>query len=582
MKLARSTTASRRAEQRRRSIARETAYHGTTLGALAATGIPGCATPFEPLTPGGCHVPNTNAYRWPRRTAIRSGRPTRSRSGSSFEGPETVAAVILEPVQNAGGCFAPPEGYFQRVREICDRHGVLLISDEVICSWGRLGHVFGCERYDYQPDIITTAKGLTTAYTPMGAMIVVRHVAEPFMQGSDIVRARLHVRRPPGRRGGARSRTSTSSSARISAATCAPTRARSAAMLEGLRDIDDRRRHARRRLLPRARARQGPGHEGDVQRRGVGGAAARLPLRRAVSSGPDLPRRRPWRPGDPALAAADRRARGVRGDRSVLRPVLDRGRGRGSPTRADADRPSACCPRSGSSSRAGTRSATDAPVRWVHITELARPDALADRRRAAADDRDRSLATTPRQRAYVAARSSRTAIAGLGFGARLRARRAARRRCSRPPQEHGLPVFEVPYELPFIAITERAFAHLVSEQYAALRRSIADPGAPRAARARGARPRRGHDDGRGGDRRQRDVLLGGRGDAIAAERRALAPRTSCDRADGRSIAGDGVVGERRPRARAADAAGRRPRPRAGAGMARRRSATPARSATSSA
>jgi adenosylmethionine-8-amino-7-oxononanoate aminotransferase len=94
-----------------------------------------------------------------------------------------VSAVILEPVQNAGGCFAPPEGYWQRVREICDRYGVLLISDEVICSWGRLGHYFGAQRYDYSPDIITTAKGITSAYAAMGAMIASDRVAEPFMEG---------------------------------------------------------------------------------------------------------------------------------------------------------------------------------------------------------------------------------------------------------------------------------------------------------------------------------------------------------------------------------------------------------------
>jgi adenosylmethionine-8-amino-7-oxononanoate aminotransferase len=100
-----------------------------------------------------------------------------------FEGPETVAAVIMEPVQNAGGCFTPPEGYFDRVREICDEYDVLLISDEVICSWGRLGEWFGAQRYDYQPDIITTAKGLTSAYAPMGAVIASDRVAEPFMDG---------------------------------------------------------------------------------------------------------------------------------------------------------------------------------------------------------------------------------------------------------------------------------------------------------------------------------------------------------------------------------------------------------------
>jgi adenosylmethionine-8-amino-7-oxononanoate aminotransferase len=102
-----------------------------------------------------------------------------------FEGPDTVAAVIMEPVQNAGGCFTPPEGYWQRVREICDRYNVLLISDEVICAWGRLGEWFGAQRYDYLPDIITTAKGLTSAYAPMGAMIASDRVAEPFMDGTN-------------------------------------------------------------------------------------------------------------------------------------------------------------------------------------------------------------------------------------------------------------------------------------------------------------------------------------------------------------------------------------------------------------
>ncbi len=91
--------------------------------------------------------------------------------------------MILEPVQNAGGCFVPPDGYFQRVREICDRYDVLMISDEVICAWGRLGHYFGCERFDYVPDMITVAKALTSAYAPMGGVIASDKVAEPFMEG---------------------------------------------------------------------------------------------------------------------------------------------------------------------------------------------------------------------------------------------------------------------------------------------------------------------------------------------------------------------------------------------------------------
>jgi adenosylmethionine-8-amino-7-oxononanoate aminotransferase len=170
--------------QRTKIIARETAYHGTTLGALAITGITPLRTQFEPLTPGACHVSNTNSYRWPEdRDPLWAADQIEHRI--QFEGAETVAAVILEPVQNSGGCFTPQEGYFQRVREICDKYGVLLISDEVICSWGRLGTYFGCQRYGYQPDIITTAKGLTSAYAPMGAVIASDRVAEPFMSGNN-------------------------------------------------------------------------------------------------------------------------------------------------------------------------------------------------------------------------------------------------------------------------------------------------------------------------------------------------------------------------------------------------------------
>ena len=163
-------------------IARDIAYHGTSLGALSATGITSLREPFEPLTPGGCHVVNTNMFRLAHgMDAADLAEAVAQRI--EFEGPETVSAVIMEPVQNAGGCLTPPEGYFQRVREICDEYNVLMISDEVICAWGRLGEWFGAQRYDYQPDIITTAKGLTSAYAPMGAMIVSDRVAEPFMHG---------------------------------------------------------------------------------------------------------------------------------------------------------------------------------------------------------------------------------------------------------------------------------------------------------------------------------------------------------------------------------------------------------------
>jgi adenosylmethionine-8-amino-7-oxononanoate aminotransferase len=166
-------------------ITREIAYHGTTLGALAATGIPALRTPFEPLVPGGYQVPNTNSYHWPPgRDPLWAADKIEEKI--VFEGPETVAAVILEPLQNAGGCIPPQKGYFQRVREICDRHDVLLISDEVICAWGRLGHYFGCDRYGYVPDLVTTAKGLTSAYAPMGALIVSDRVADPFMHDKEM------------------------------------------------------------------------------------------------------------------------------------------------------------------------------------------------------------------------------------------------------------------------------------------------------------------------------------------------------------------------------------------------------------
>ena len=170
--------------QRYKVIARRTAYHGTTMGALALTGVSSFRVPFEPLTPGGVHVMNTNSYRHPLAKdehAFMMLTTEAIEEAILFEGPETVAAVILEPVQNAGGCLGPPEGYFQRVREICDRHGVLLISDEVICAYGRLGTMFGAQRYDYLPDMITSAKGLTSGYSPLGAVICRDFLAEPFI-----------------------------------------------------------------------------------------------------------------------------------------------------------------------------------------------------------------------------------------------------------------------------------------------------------------------------------------------------------------------------------------------------------------
>ncbi|MFC4071030.1 aspartate aminotransferase family protein [Actinoplanes subglobosus] len=170
-------------------ISRAVAYHGSSMGALSITGIPPFKQDFEPLVPSTMRVPNTNYYRRPdeNMTPEQFGVWAADRIAEQieFEGPDTVAAVYLEPVQNAGGCFPPPPGYFQRVREICDRYDVLLVSDEVICAFGRLGEYFGADRYGYQPDIITVAKGLTSGYVPLGAMIASDRLAEPFLTGTN-------------------------------------------------------------------------------------------------------------------------------------------------------------------------------------------------------------------------------------------------------------------------------------------------------------------------------------------------------------------------------------------------------------
>ncbi|WP_210650181.1 aspartate aminotransferase family protein [Nocardioides sp. SYSU D00065] len=170
-------------------ISRAVAYHGTPQGALSITGIPPLKEMFEPLVPGAHKVPNTNFYRRPEfvgddEKAFGRWAADRIAEAIEFEGPDTVAAVFLEPVQNAGGCFPPPPGYFERVREICDQYDVLLVSDEVICAFGRLGEMFGATEFGYQPDIITCAKGMTSGYSPIGAMIASDRLFEPFRSGA--------------------------------------------------------------------------------------------------------------------------------------------------------------------------------------------------------------------------------------------------------------------------------------------------------------------------------------------------------------------------------------------------------------
>ena len=170
-------------------ISRAIAYHGTTQGALSITSVPGFKHPFEPLVPGNFRVPNTNFYRAPAEYADDEKQfglwaANRVEEVILDEGPDSVAAVFVEPVQNAGGCFPPPPGYFERLREICDTYDVLLVSDEVICAYGRLGTMFGAEKYHYVPDIITSAKGLTSGYSPLGAAIISDRIFEPFSTGA--------------------------------------------------------------------------------------------------------------------------------------------------------------------------------------------------------------------------------------------------------------------------------------------------------------------------------------------------------------------------------------------------------------
>lgn len=172
--------------ERRKVIARRDAYHGTSLGALSFTGIPVCRTAFEPPAIATRHVSSTNAYRHPQggdETAFTGALLDEIEQVIGFEQPETIAMMIAEPVQNAGGSLVPPAGYWEGLREICDRHGILLVSDEVICAFGRIGEWFGAQRLGSEPDMITFAKGLTGAHFSMGGLLMHERVAEPFLTG---------------------------------------------------------------------------------------------------------------------------------------------------------------------------------------------------------------------------------------------------------------------------------------------------------------------------------------------------------------------------------------------------------------
>jgi len=178
-----------RPQLRYKAIARHIAYHGTTLGALSINGIPALRTPFEPLVPEVRHVSNTNRYHRPP-----------SETEAEFTAfllddlektilamdPESICMVHMEPVQNAGGAFVAPEGYWRGVRQLCDRYDILLSADEVITGFGRLGHWFASERYDIRPDIVTCAKGLSSSYAAIGAVVATDRVMEPFLESTSM------------------------------------------------------------------------------------------------------------------------------------------------------------------------------------------------------------------------------------------------------------------------------------------------------------------------------------------------------------------------------------------------------------
>jgi adenosylmethionine-8-amino-7-oxononanoate aminotransferase len=166
--------------QRLKAIARNIAYHGVTLGALSFTGVPAYKEPFGPPAIYTRHVANTNAFRSELQGEDLTAKLLDEIEAVILEeGPDTIGVIIAEPLQNAGGCLVPPPGYWRGLRQLADRYGILLHADEVITGFGRLGEWFGVTRYDATPDLITVAKGLTSAYAPMGAVLVSEKVAAP-------------------------------------------------------------------------------------------------------------------------------------------------------------------------------------------------------------------------------------------------------------------------------------------------------------------------------------------------------------------------------------------------------------------
>jgi adenosylmethionine-8-amino-7-oxononanoate aminotransferase len=177
--------------QRTKAIAREVAYHGVTLGALSFTGVRRFKEAFGPAPIDVTHVSNTNAFRAPdgHDAAAFCARLLREVEDAILAaGPEQVALIIAEPLQNAGGCLVAPPGYWAGLRALADKYGALLMADEVITGCGRLGEWFGVAREGISPDLISIAKGLTSAYAPMGALLAADRVVEPLLERGAVLR----------------------------------------------------------------------------------------------------------------------------------------------------------------------------------------------------------------------------------------------------------------------------------------------------------------------------------------------------------------------------------------------------------
>lgn len=169
---------------RYKTISRRIAYHGTTMGALSVGGLTPIRKIYEPLVPGARHVPLPHRYRCDycaNGPACTMQCTTEVANLMEFENPETIAATIMEPVQNSGGCIVPPDTYYPEIRRLTKENGIVMIMDEVICGFGRTGKMFGSEHWGIKPDMMTLAKGMTSAYYPLGAVVVSKEIADSFI-----------------------------------------------------------------------------------------------------------------------------------------------------------------------------------------------------------------------------------------------------------------------------------------------------------------------------------------------------------------------------------------------------------------